>query len=318
MELGPRVEAGVSCNNNGFFRNGSSYLGSLSSDLPRIRAWQRKCSCGSNFPIDKHEEGWWCSGKPASHRDGARHKGRCRSHTGLDECMPKGVSVASRSLLSAVDHRNSVGFTRSGAPWLPLLACYTAVLRGGIVRRCTPCRRPEIPSKLTQKRRPDHFGLPSQYLSVYSTKSIGCTLVRKLCTIPTCLQSLRRIGGSGEEIFDRKSVGEAQSHPSSSAPAAGCAGKESAAPRRGDSKTVGCGWIERTTFNVGGADGGNPRRGRMDQSARGVGLSSSTCRRHNLSTASSATTSTHHQRTALLIGAPELALSFLIEARVLL
>ena len=97
------------------------------------------------------------------------------------------------------------------------------------------------------------------------------------------------------------------------------AGQESAAPRWGDSKTVGCSWIERPTFNVAGADGGNPRRGRMDQSARGVGLSSSTCRRHNLSTASSATTSTHHQRTALLlIGTPEPVLSFLIEARVLL
>ena len=76
----------------------------------------------------------------------------------------------------AVARRNDVGFARSGAHRLPMLACYTAVPGGGIVRRCTPCRRPEIPSKLTQMRRADQFGFPSQYISVHSTESIGFTL----------------------------------------------------------------------------------------------------------------------------------------------
>lgn len=67
----------------------------------------------------------------------------------------------------AVARRNDVGFARSRAHWLPLLACYTAVPGSGIVRRRTPCRRPEIPAKLTQMRRPDQFGFPSQYLFVY-------------------------------------------------------------------------------------------------------------------------------------------------------
>lgn len=115
-------------------------------------------------------------------------EGHTRARTTAPECVS---CVAFRP---AVARRNDVGFARSGALRLPLLACYTAVPGGGIVRRRTPCRRPEIPAKLTQKRRPDQFGFPSQYLSVHSAESVGCTLVRKLCSVPTFLRSLGRIG----------------------------------------------------------------------------------------------------------------------------
>jgi hypothetical protein len=54
--------------------NGSSKLGPLSSDQLRIGAWQRKCSCGSTFPMDGRAGGRRCSGEPAGRRAGKRPK----------------------------------------------------------------------------------------------------------------------------------------------------------------------------------------------------------------------------------------------------
>lgn len=154
-------------------------------------------------------------GAPASRPAAAPANGTdvAEGHTRPRTSAPGCVSCV--AFPPAADRRNGVRSARSGAPRLPLLACYTAVPAGRIVRRCTPCRRPEIPSKLTQKLRSDQFGFPSQYLSVYFTKSIELAFVSKICCLPEFLQSLGRIGRSGEEIFDRKSGGEAHSEPSS-------------------------------------------------------------------------------------------------------
>jgi hypothetical protein len=85
----------------------------------------------------------------------------------------------------AVANRNHVGSARFRALWIRMLACNMAVPRCPIVRRCNPCRRPEIPSKLTQMPRPDQYGFPDRYLLEYSTKSSKITLVRKPCYVPT-------------------------------------------------------------------------------------------------------------------------------------
>jgi hypothetical protein len=146
-------------------------------------------------------------GAPTSRRKGGRE-----SHTTKDGVLLR-ACVSCLAFRPAVARRNDVGSARPGAPRLPLLACYAAVPRNRIVRRRARCRRPEIPSKLTQTCRPDQSGFPSQYLRVHSTESMGCTPVRKLCSVTTRLQSLRQICSSGEEIFDHKSGGEAHSEP---------------------------------------------------------------------------------------------------------
>jgi hypothetical protein len=125
----------------------------------RIGAWQRKCSYDGGPPRGRARR------RAAELRRAGAEGGR-ESHTTKDGVLLR-ACVSCLAFRPAVARRNDVGSARPGAPRLPLLACYAAVPRNRIVRRRARCRRPEIPSKLTQTRRPDQSGFPSQYLRVH-------------------------------------------------------------------------------------------------------------------------------------------------------
>jgi hypothetical protein len=174
VELASRADRGDLCHQVRFPHRAANQLRSFSIEPARIRARQRKCSCGGVLPTDRRAGGCRRSGETAGGGAGGRQKRRRNSHT-AGEGAPRCVSCV--AFRPAVDHRNDVGSARSRARRVPLLACYAAVPADRIVRRRTPCRRPEIPSKLTQSRRPDQFGFPSQYLPGHPTKSSDVTLV---------------------------------------------------------------------------------------------------------------------------------------------